>query len=287
MSTTTYLGYEPPAFANYQAQTGMWCRIVVEPDTFTGERFNLGVGIIDNQGKRFAKVMSEKGRLECIFEHRDAESILMMAAIAKKCFEEGSPPLFDNITFSEPLPLLNQSPAIALNELFADQVTLAIPQRIEAARPVGWLTKEETQTQIYKLISERLPANQASFLIPETPMIKVPAVGGAAKPVKVPLQPKNGAGALESACYSPATVKTHLMDAMLDIQAHANAAGLTRVGMFVLRPSTGLSKKSLMKLDNTIDDVLWRTPKSWCIEIEESTILLTDKILDWAQPEQA
>jgi hypothetical protein len=287
MSTSTYLGYEPPAFANYPAQTGMWCRIVVEPDTFTGERFNIGVGIIDNQGKRFAKVMSGKGRLDCIFEHRDAESILMMAEMAKKCFEEGNPPLFDNITFGEPLPLLNQSPAIALIELFNDQVTLAIPQRSEAARPAGWLTKEETRCQIYQLISERLPANQASVLMPQAPMINVQTRGGPSKAVKVPLQPINGAGALESACYSPATVKNHLMDAMLDIQAHANAAGLTRVGMFVLRPSTGLSKRSLMKLDDTIDDVLWRAPKTWRIEIEENTTQLTDKILDWAQVQAA
>jgi hypothetical protein len=283
MSTSNYLGYEPPVFADYQAQTGRWCRIVVEPDTFTGERFNIGVGIIDNTGKRLVKVMSEKGRLECIFDQRDAESILMMAAVAKKCFEEDRPPLFANISFGELLPLFNQEPSIAINELFTDQVTFALPQRNEAARPKGWLTKKETRHEIFKLISERLPANQASVLMPRAPTIQVQTKAGLVKPVNVPLQLANGAGALESACYSPAIVKSHLMDAMLDIQTHANAAGLTRAGMFILRSSTGLSRKSLLTLDNTIDDVLWRVPKSWCIEIEDTTPKLTDKILAWAQ----
>ncbi len=283
MIQPNYLGYEAPDFSHATVQTGVWCRIVAEPDTFTGERFNIGVGIIDQAGNRLAKVITEKGRLECVFGSHDAKSILMMADIARKCFEAGNPPLFDNVFIDPPMPLLNQAPETALHELFLDQVTLALPQRSEASKPDGWLTREQTREKVYQLIRHRVSANQAQFLIPATPLIQVASGAGAPKAVKIPLQPMGGAGGLESACYSPATVKTHLMDAMLDIQTHTNATQLKHVGMFVLRPVTGLSKKSLQNLDNTIDDVLWRAPKSWRIEIEADTELLADKILDWAQ----
>ena len=283
MITPNYLGYEPPDFTHESTQTGMWCRIVVEPDTFTGERFNIGVGIVDNTGKRMAKVITEKGRLECVFGTNDAESILMMAELARKCFETGSTPLFENVIFGEAMPLLNQAPTTALQELFVDQVTFALPQRSETTKPNGWLTREQTRDKVYQIIRDRVSPSQAQSLIPATPIIKVAGIVGSAKAVKIPLQPFGGAAGLESACYSPATVKTHLLDAMLDIQTHASTMQLQRVGMFVLRPITGLSKKSLQNLDNAIDDVLWRAPKAWRIEIEGNTDCLTDKILDCAQ----
>ncbi|WP_426210779.1 hypothetical protein [Massilia sp. TWP1-3-3] len=282
MITSSYLGYEPPDFANDQSQTGYWCRIVAEPDTFTGERFNVGVGIVDNAGNRLARVITERGRLECAFGASDAESILMMADIAKKCFEAGTAPLFQNVLFDVPVPLLNRAPTVALDELFFDQVTFALPQRVEAARPAGWLTREETRDKVYQLIRERVSANSANFLIPQAQDINVKTKQGAAKSVKVPLQPLGGAAGLESACYTTATVKAHLMDAMLDLQAYASANDVKHTGMFVLRPTKGLSQKSLLFLDNTIDDVLWRAPRNWNIQIEEDPVQLADKIVEWA-----
>jgi hypothetical protein len=282
MTKSTYLGYEPPNFDNEDAQTGYWCRIVAEPDTFTGERFNIGVGIIDNGGNRFARVLTEKARLECAFGASDAESILMMAEVAKNCFEAGTASLFQNVVFDVPVPLLNRAPTLALDELFFDQVTFALPQRAEAARPAGWLTREETRARVYQLIRERVPANSTNFLIPQEREINVRTRSGPAKSIRVPLQPLAGAAGLESACYTPSTVKTHLMDAMLDLQTYASANEVKRTGMFVLRPVKGLSKRSLLSLDNTLDDVLWRAPNGWKIEIEEEPEILTDKILEWA-----
>jgi len=287
MTTSSYLGYEPPDFTNDQSQTGYWCRIVAEPDTFTGERFNIGVGIVDNAGNRHVRVITEKGRLECAFGTGDADSILMMADIAKKCFEAGTAPLFQNVVFDVLTPLLNRAPTIALNELFFDQVTFALPQRSEVARPIGWLTREETREQVYQLIRERVSANNANFLIPQVQNMNVRTNNGPSKSVKVPLQPLGGAAGLESACYTPATVKTHLMDAMLDLQTYASANDVKNTGMFVLRPVTGLSRRSKLSLDNTIDDVLWRAPRGWRIEIEDDPAKLTDKILDWAQVQVA
>jgi|GEM_PF-2290709 len=283
MTTSSYFGYEPPNFTTDQSQTGCWCRIVAEPDTFTGERFNIGVGIVDNAGNRYVRVIIEKGRLECAFGSSDAESILMMADIAKKCFEAGTAPLFQNVVFDDPIPLLNREPAVALDELFFDQVTFALPQRAEAARPSGWLTREQTCDRVYQLIRERVSANDANILIPQAANLSVRTKGGgASKSVKVPLQTLNGAAGLESACYTPATVKAHLMDAMLDVQAYAGSTGATRAGMFVLRPSSGQSQRRLQFLDNAIDDVMWRAPRDWRIEIEDDPSKLTDKILDWA-----
>lgn len=282
MTTPTYIGYEPPNFDNDNSQTGYWCRIVAEPDTFTGERFNIGVGIIDNAGNRLARVLTEKGRLECAFGISDAESILMMADVAKNCFEAGTPSIFENVLFDEPMPLLNREPALALNEIFFDQVTFALPQRSEATRPPGWLTREETRARVYQLIREQIQDSSANLLIPQAQNVSVQTKTGPAKSIKVPLQPLGGAAGLESACYTPATVKSHLMDAMLDLQTYANTNEVKRAGMFVLRPVKGMSKKNLLALDNTIDDVLWRAPRDWNIQIEEDPKNLADRILEWA-----
>lgn len=282
MNTSSYLGYEPPPdFGDHSLETGAWCRIFAEPDSFTGERINIGVGIVDREGRRYSKVITERGRLECVFGTNDADSILMLADTAKKCFEAGTTPLFENVFFGDPIPLLNRAPSDALGELFLDQVTFALPHRAETKKPKDWLDKEETRSKVYELIRQKIPSNKVELLIPEHQEIQVP-IGGANRVVKVPLQPRNGAGALESACYSTATVKSHLMDSMLDIQTVATARHLKHVGMFVFRSTTGLSKISLHKMDNLIDDVLWRAPKNWKIEIESDPEVLTEKILDWS-----
>jgi hypothetical protein len=285
MNTSQYLGYEPPDFSNQDSvQTGMWCRLVAEPDSFTGERFNVGVGIIDAFGKRYAKVITERGRMECLFGASDADSVLMMASAAKKCFEAGTAPLFENITFGDVTPLLNREPQLALEELFLDQVTLAAPHRAESPKREGWLTREETQGKVYELIRQKIAVDRVGLLIPQNKEICVALdKDGPKKAVKVPLQTSSGVAGLESACYTPPTIRTHLMDAMLDVQAAANAQNLKQVGMFVLRPSAGASRKTLQTIRDSIDDVLWRAPRDWKIEVEDDPEILADRIVDWAE----
>lgn len=283
MTNTSYLGYAPPPdFGEQQIETGVWFRIAAQPDSFTKERFNIGVGIVDTNGRRYVKVITERGRLECAFGVSNAESILMMAEAAGRCFEAGTSMLFENIKLSKPIPLFDLAPTQALEQLFSDQVTLAAPKRAEPTRPPNWLNRTETREKIYEIIREKIPATRQTRLLPQSLKMRVDNGKGKRKLVDIPLQPDNGAGALESACYSLGTVKTHLMDSMLNLQAIANAHELKRVGMFVLRPSTGMSQRERQEMDNVIDDVLWRAPRSWSKDVEEDPTQLANRILEWA-----
>jgi hypothetical protein len=288
MKNGTYLGYAPPPdFDEHQTETGAWFRIIAEPDSFTRERFNIGIGIIDTEGRRYVKVLTERGRLECVFGPSNADSILMMAETAARCFEAGTAMLFENIILSDANPLYDRLPKQAIEQLFSDQVTFAAPQRIESARPAAWLSRTETRETIYEIIRERIPATRHNGLIPQSLGMRVDNGSGKRKLVHIPLQPANGAGGLESACYSLGTVKTHLMDSMLNLQAVANANELKRVGMFVLRPATGMSQRQRLAMDNVIDDVLWRAPRTWTKEVEEDPAELTNRILEWADLQAA
>lgn len=261
-------------------EAGMAFNIRAIPDLFTGERFNIGVAVVDKQGQRHVKVIKDPGRLTCLYGEENAKTIVFMAKMAASAIESGHESPSPNIVFDTPTPFYNMSPTDALETLFRDQVTVAIPHRAEKKEQSHLKTKA-LQAKVFSLLRERSQNLELDPMIAQEKATIIPTQNGN-REVFIPLQPKDGAGSIESADYSPTSVKTHLMDALLNLEFAAKVKGLRKLGLFIARP-TGLRPEKARAIDNAIDYVVWRAPDNCRVSLENSPEQLVEEIIDWAE----
>ena len=263
---------------------GMTFNIRVIPDLFTGEMLNVGVAVITNNGKRMVRVINEPGRLVALYGEDSAKTIVFLAKLAEQAVERSAAAPSPNLLFSDPQPFFNMEAEAALSQFFRDQVTVAIPMRLDVKRTEP-LKTEKLRAQVYQLLRGKSRFMESDGIIPQSPQAVIQTDKGT-RSVGIPLQPINGAGGLESADYSGQTVRLHLMDALLDIEYAAESRKLTKLGLFIARP-TGMAPNKQIEIDNAIDSVTWRAPQNCRVEVESDIEKLAEQILDWAEQKAA
>lgn len=206
--------------------------------------------------------------------------MLAMAAIAAEAAQKGMQAPSPNILFEDPMPFFGVNPAEMLDAAFNDRVTVAIPTKDEEDGTDDATKNDDLREEIYSGIKLR-GSFVAQMCIPQEPVAQFIDREGRPRSVRIPLQAKRAFAGLESADYSPQTVKAHLLNALLDIEF---AVREKRAGsaMFILRPERNAAENIVKRLDAAIDDVLGRAPKELRIEVEPSTDQPTDNVLDWA-----
>jgi len=260
------------------SESGRIFTIRIVPDLFTGETLNIGVCVVDHAGKRMVKMVDEPGRLECFYGLDGAENIIFAAKLAAQAALAGQASPSPNIRFEEPQKFFNISPEEGLESFFRDRVTVAIPVRERREAPKGADTPA-IRARVYDLMRSKRGL-RADEIIPQSVGTVIQTPKGP-REVQVPLQARNAFGGLESAAYGVQTVRLHLMDALLDLEAAAAHRSIERLGMFVYRPDN-LQEAALLAIDNAIDNVMFRAPSNCNVEIEYSPETLAEKILAWA-----
>ena len=268
-----------------QAPAGYFVKISAVPDLFTDEVLNVGVGVIASNGRREVRVITTPGRLECLYGDA-AHNLVDLAQLAADAFRNNISQPSPNIVIGEARPFYNMDPETALARFFQDQVTVAIPLRQEGLDRHDPVKTEAMRAQVYQLLRTKGQLMAVDGLIPQSPRTIVPTDRGP-RTVTIPLQPTNAVGGLESVDYSGATIRMHLLDALLDLECAAEARGIKKLGLFIGRPDRDLPETKLREIDNAIDHVVWRTPKHCRVEIERDLGILSDKILEWAEVKAA
>lgn len=259
------------------AAAGRYFVIRCTPDPFTSEMLNVGVCVIDPSGKRHIKVITEPGRLECLYGVNGGHVVVSMANIAGACALNGGPPPSEQIIFSDPLPFYNATPVAMLEAVFAEQVTVALPKRHEKTK------KTVDDAGALRMVSDdikKMLGLDAYFLAEDQHVIINTEKG--ARTVHVPLLPTRGAGTIKSADYSEQTLKSHLMDSLLDIECAGRHCKKDRLGLFILRPQRP-SVKQAAAIDAVIDSIAFRAPSNLRIEATDSSEELAWQIRDWAE----
>lgn len=261
--------------ASRMEQAGQWFIIRCMPDVYSGERFNVGVAGADANGIRHAKVIEEPGRLKC-FYGESASNIVALAGVAKMCALNGEPSPSAQIEFTNPLPFYNAELLDFLNAAYAQEVTTAlavkeVPSR-ERIDDDGALRLVRDSIRMATPDAERILAS-VPYLSFQTPHGK--------RSVYAPFITRNGVGTLKSADYSPDTLRTHLMDAVLDMEFAARLGKKESQGLFILRPKLKTEKEA-QQIDRALDAVLFRAHPSLHVDIESSVRTLTARVVDWA-----
>lgn len=276
----TYILSTQPNAINGFKETGMAFNIRCSPDIFTGELLNIGICIISSDGSRIGRVVSEAGRLTCLYGEESAAGILQLAQVALCEALQGNPSPSPNILFDPPSPIYNLSPLEAIDDLFSSQVTVAIPQRSVAPSRLPSSPTNRIIAKLYNLMrtSDSESANQ---IIPSSPQTVVNTRKGT-RAVQIALQPAHGGGIIQSAAYSAPTLRSHLLNSVLDLEWAAEARSLKRLGVFIVRPSNWPEAKQA-DIDRAIDDVVDRIPTRIRVEVETDMNSMTRHIFKWAQ----
>lgn len=248
-----------------------------EPDPFTGERINVGVCVVDAAGNRLVKVIQEPGRLECLYGDSGGAVVVSMAQAAAACAGAGKGSPSSQILFDPPTPFFNSDPKAMLESTFADQVTVALPKKTSNAR------KTVDDEAALKLVSDHIKNMKGlqADVLANTPQVLVNTDRGP-RAVTVPLQPPQGVGTIRSADYSPQSLKTHLMDSLLDLECAARYRKKKHLGIFILRPSNEPEKTAKIT-DEIIDSVAFRAPRDLYLEVQFDSKALAECVTEWAE----
>jgi hypothetical protein len=101
------------------------------------------------------------------------------------------------------------------------------------------------------------------------------------RPVFIPLQTAQAVGTIRSAHYGADSLKMHLLESVLDMEAAQRWRNKPAAGLFILRPP-GKDKKHADQIDKVIDAVAWRCNKSLHLDVEPTAELLASRIGQWA-----
>lgn len=275
MSTPEFLTSKPQGFGT-AVPAGVVFVIRCEPDPFTGERINIGVCVQDANGRRYVRCIDEPGRLQCLYG-TSAASIVSMAKMAAACAGQGLPSPSSQIIFDTPQPYYNASAKETLAYTFQEQVTVALPQRQSNERMQ--VNDAAALSLVVEELSKRFTSQLLGEIVANTPTTLLPTQWGM-RPVTIHLQPSNGVGVIRSADYTPAHLKNHLMDSVLDIQCAAKYRKSGKQAIFLLRPNQE-SEKLLTQRDESIDNVMCRAND---IDLHQSGNApeLAENIIEWA-----
>lgn len=255
--------------------------VQVEPDLVSGERINVGVGVVARNGERLVKFVSDFGRLECLYGAETAELIETLVDFARVSILSGDKLSSLSVLVGKPQPFFNISPAAFVEQFFGRVVPAGLPRRDTADREKNRDT-DLLWRQVGDAIKLRAP-DYAEQVISSSPFTTVDTPRGPRK-VCVPLSPIGAAGALESADFSINTTRLRLMRAVLDVETAASAKKLPKLGLFIARPARARKEADLRAIDSAIDFVACRVPASCRVEVESDVGRLADKILEWVEP---
>ena len=263
-----------------QTEAGRAFVIQVEPDLVTGERINVGVGVVTAEGRRIAKFLSDYGRLECLYGREVVELIEVLCDFARAAALSGDTLASPSVVFTAAQPFFGIAPEQYLDQLFARVVPAAFPRREQGADVGEPRNTDALWREVGNAIKLRLP-DRAEEIIANTPWTIIDTSRGA-RPVCVPLQPPGGAGALESADFSVAVTERKLMRALLDVEIAAETKQLNRLGLFIAHPRRARKEQDLRAIDKAIDFVACRALRRCRVEVEADAAALAEHIIDWA-----
>jgi hypothetical protein len=254
--------------------------VQLEPDLACGERINVGVCVVANNGERIAKFVSDFGRLECLYGTEATELIETLVEFARASVLSGDRLASRSVLTSTPQPFFNASPPAYAEQLFSRVVPAGLPRRDGSIQDRNRDT-DALWRQVGDAIKLRAP-EMAEQILSSSPYTTVNTPRGP-RQVCVPLTPVGAAGALESADFSISTTRLKLMRAVLDVETAAAAKQLPRLGLFIARPARVRKESDLRAIDGAIDYVASRVPATCRVEVEADVTVLANHILDWAE----
>lgn len=240
-----------------QEVRGTWYAVQWSPDPRTGERYNLGVAVIGDNGERGFKLLDSYTRLECIYgkESHVAFHAELVCQVVEQYLEDIDSDVFVSLN-SLPQVFLEKRGVVkdgslldAASKMFDEMVPLGREVfKVEKSKPVS-------RAQICRGIRRDLKKRfkKISSVMPPRPYY---TGEGVSKKLYLPVRNSNLVATFASARVSTShTAKLNIYEAQQDISI-ASRLGLSRKNyLHLLLPDDDADEKQVVEIENQIDSV--------------------------------
>ncbi|ELY4024960.1 hypothetical protein SMY33_001416 [Cronobacter malonaticus] len=233
--------------------SGYWFLIQWSPDSYSMERFNIGVGFANDKGAREVRLCNSARMLSNWYGKNLSKQLDLIKKIAKHRFIKNPPQGSTDNYFVENgihyLPMgfaQGETVEAVLNLLYKDVVVMH--GRNNENEREKYTTTHRVISLVKDAISEK---DDLKVIMPDNPMIET--TSGIA--VKVPIQYKNNAGTIVSADYGTSeSVENELLRSFRDIDLILSENEFSNVNSFLLLPAS--QKREAHKIDNLVGDYI-------------------------------
>ncbi|NEV64721.1 hypothetical protein [Thiorhodococcus minor] len=270
------------------AVSGQWFNIRFIPDLSTGERLNLGVGLLGEDGRIHAKLLTDFTRLHCLYGERiDSDELRFLLDLLRHGWshpEEALRSPSPHLLFSPLKYAAGDSLEAILEDLYQVTVTLEPSPQTDrkATRDTHMIDTKTARERVFEAMVRKAPLS-ASLLAPN------------------PIWPVNGGKLLDMPIRAPSQFATlisvwHTRSERREITALRAQADLDAArtlfpddtgGLFILRPppgEPGYDEAQQRKIDQVIEMTTWRLGvQGMPCEAEHDPEALAERVLSWSE----
>jgi hypothetical protein len=266
---------------------GQWAAIQLKLDTFCPQYVNIGVVFQENESTPTVKIASNFNALRCLINDFDELQLSFLLDYFSENLRASSLE-----SFISPSPTMRLSnPAffsgINKNEIVEFLYSSSVITKEDKERKKNTFESKDNRavrSSVFDKVKLLDPLSNNVYIYENSPLV-LPDDNGHHHALDIPIRNQNCTGSLISGWYSKwSTIKMHYMEARMDVST-ASTIYKNKPGLFMHRPSiyTGIEASDINKIDEGIDEMIWKLTKSnfMCIsEVDED--LLAESIAKWA-----
>ncbi|WP_157033050.1 hypothetical protein [Halomonas sp. S2151] len=262
---------------------GKWYRVQWTPDLSAGERLNLGVAFLPQQGSPYIQTIDDFGRLRCLFDDRAEFHAKLACRVAEMMIE------------SEPNPENWTSPQLSIVEggfaqgesadeiverMMEDLVPLSAPRAHRSTRHSP-ITKKRAYTRINDSLSFRL-GNEYRQHVPKDPQVKTALGISLFLPFRRGCDGHEAATIVSADFTRPEKIRGELYLGHRDVSVATTEKAFRKGAIFILRPGGNMKTADLRAAEEEVRDFsLYLKSLRVPHYLGKNTDELTDVIKEW------
>ncbi|MCK0744129.1 hypothetical protein [Chromohalobacter nigrandesensis] len=268
---------------------GKWYRVQWTPDLSAGERLNLGVAFLPQQGAPYVRTIDDFGRLRCLFDDRAEFHAKLACRVAEMMIE--SEPNPENWT-SPQLSIVEggfaqgESAEEVVERMMEDLVPLGAPRGHRSTRhsPV---TKKRAYRRIGDSLAFRLGSEYRQH-VPENPKIKTELGINLFLPFRRERDGHEAATIVSADFTKPEKIQGELYLGHRDVSVATTEKAFCNGKIFILRPGGNMKDADLRVAEEEVRDFsLYLKSLRVPHYLGKDTDELTDAIKHWCVDEAA
>lgn len=268
---------------------GKWYRVQWTPDISAGERLNLGVAFVPQQGEPYIQTIEDFGRLRCLFDESAEFHAKLACRVAEMMVEsEPNPSQWSTtqLNIVEGGFAQGESAEEIVDRLMGDLVPLSIPRGPRMNRHVP-VTKKRAYKKINDSLAFRL-GNKYRNHVPENPKVTTELGISLFLPFRREFDGPEAATIVSADFTKPEKIQGELYIGQRDVTVATTQKAFRHGKIFILRPGGNMKAADLKVAEEEVREFsLYLKSLRIPFYLGGNTDELTDAIKDWCVGEAA
>jgi hypothetical protein len=272
---------------------GAWTTIELQPDSFSRQRYTVGVAVADLQGGFTFRLLDDLSKFECLYGRDDVAVLrsLMEAAEhgllrAKKERVRLQDVTFevDSVSIGELWPTAGTSADAIASRLYLDVVPF-VPKDERKVRDFVTLDNAAVRLRVDEEL-KRIAGLAFERITTEPQRAMMDRVTGEAHRLEFNLEPPGRAGSVISAVYkTPDRIELNFLRASRDLATYSRLKGLReQLGLFVMAPTEdSMPRSDFDRIENILGEQSWSLEQQgFVVSMHDAAQPLARDVWEWA-----